>query len=111
LPENKTYNATSVSLSFTVNEVGTSISYSLDCQANLTLNGNTTLTDLPYGTHNITIYATDSAGNTGASETITFTIAMESEAEPFPITPVIGSVITVAVICIGLLVYFKKRKR
>jgi hypothetical protein len=40
----------------------------------------------------------------GSSETIVFNI------EPFPTTIVIASVITVAVVGVGLLVYFKKRK-
>jgi parallel beta-helix repeat protein len=34
----------------------------------------------------------------------------EPQLEPFPTTLVIGSVIAVTVICLGLLVYFKKRK-
>ena len=32
-------------------------------------------------------------------------------AESFPITPAIGSVTAVAFVCLGLLVYFKKRQR
>jgi hypothetical protein len=38
------------------------------------------------------------------------TISPESEPEPFPTTLVVASVITVAVVGIGLLVYFKKRR-
>ena len=33
------------------------------------------------------------------------------KTEPFPTTLIIASIITVAVFSIGLLVYFKKRKR
>jgi hypothetical protein len=113
LPENKTYNATSVSLRFTVNEAGTSISYSLDCQANLTLNGNSTLTGLTYGTHNITVYAADLNGNIGSSETVTFTISDTFtivETEPFATSLIAASIVVVAVVSAGLLVYFKKRK-
>lgn len=40
------------------------------------------------------------------SDAVNFTIA-----EPFPTTLVIASVITVAVVSIGLLVYFKKRNK
>jgi hypothetical protein len=54
----------------------------------------------------LTVYAKDEAGNVGASETILFTVNV-----PFPTTLVIASVSTVAVVGIGLLVYFKKRKR
>ena len=51
-------------------------------------------------------YAEDSAGNMGASETLFFTIS--ESPEPFPTTLVVASVITVVVVGIGLLFYFKK---
>ena len=102
--EKQTYYTSSVPLNFTVNELTTQIKYSLDGQENATIAGNKTLTNLPYGDHNIRIFATDEAGNTGASETITFTVAV-----PFQTTLVVASV-AVAVVGIGLLVYFKKRK-
>jgi hypothetical protein len=73
----------------------------LDGQENVTINANATLTGLSEGDHNLTVYATDEAGNVGASETIYFSI--------FPTTLAIA-VVTVAVIGIVLLVYFKKRK-
>jgi parallel beta-helix repeat protein len=105
-PVHKVYNESIVSLSFLVNEASSSMSYSLDGQDNVTTAGNTTLSELPNGAHSITFYATDKAGNTGASDTIYFTVS-----EPFPTTLVVASVTSVAVICLGLLVYFKKRKR
>jgi hypothetical protein len=107
-PEPKAYNTSDVPLDFTVNETVAQISYSLDGQENITAAGNMTLTQLSNGAHNVTVYATDEAGNMGASETVTFTVAVP---EPFPTTLVIASVIIVAVISVGLLVYFKKRKR
>lgn len=73
-PQNKTYNTTSVSLSFTVDETTTWIGYSLDSQANVTITGNTTLTGLSNGAHNIVVYVSDVAGNTGASNMVHFTI-------------------------------------
>ena len=107
-PENKTYDTFDVPLNFTVNESGSQITYSLDGQNNVTAAENTTLTGLSYGEHNITVYATDIAGNIGASETITFTVA--KEPEPFPTAIVAVIVASVAVVGAGLLVYFKKRK-
>ena len=72
----------------------------------MTVAGNVTLTGLTIGKHNVTVYAWDTAGNVGASETIIFTIA-----EPFPAVPVAAaSAASVAVLSVGLLVYFKKRK-
>jgi hypothetical protein len=107
-PENKTYDTFDVPLNFTVNESGSQITYSLDGQNNVTAAENITLTGLSYGEHNITVYATDIAGNIGASETITFTVA--KEPEPFPTAIVVVIVASVAVVGAGLLVYFKKRK-
>jgi hypothetical protein len=70
--------------------------------------GSTTLTGLSSGLHNVTVYAEDTFGNEGASETITFTVEVP---EPFPTTLVVAtSIATVAMVSVGLLAYFKKRK-
>ena len=107
-PENQTYNATSVSLVFTVNRPVVWLGYTLDGLDNVTIAGNTTLTGLSNGLHNVTVYARDEFGNIGASETITFNV--EAPA-PFPsILAVTASVAAVAIISIGFLIYFKKRK-
>ena len=108
-PENKTYYNVNLTLSFAVNETTPRISYSLDGLDNVTVAGNATLSGLPIGVHNVTVYAWDAAGNGGASETLTFTVA---EPEPFPVAPVaVASAVSVAVVSVALLVYFKKRKR
>jgi hypothetical protein len=107
--ENKTYYTSDVPLTVATNEVLSKIAYSIDGHENVTIAGNTTLTNLPLGEHNIAIYLTDEAGNTGASETIMFTVA---EPEPFPVAPVAAaSAASIAVVSGVLLVYFKKRKR
>jgi hypothetical protein len=108
LLENKTYYISNMTLNFTSNELVSQASYSLDGQENVTIAGNTTLTNLPVGKHNVTVYATDNAGNTGTSETLFFTV---KETEPYTVVPLAVSVTTVAVVVAGLLVYFKKRKR
>jgi N-acetylneuraminic acid mutarotase len=106
-PENKTYASSNISLVFTVNEPTSWLGYSLDGQDNVTFGGNTTLSGLPNGSHNLTVYATDQYGNTGASETVYFNVEV-----PFPTTLVtVASVATVAVVGVGLLVYFRRRKR
>jgi len=73
-PENKTYNVNHVDLTFTVSEPTPWIGYSLDGQANVKITGNTTLSGLSDGVHTITVYAADTAGNMGSSETVYFTI-------------------------------------
>ena len=108
--ENKTYYTTEIPLSFAVNEPTTQVTYCLDGQENVTIAGNTTLTNLPFGEHNVIVYATDKVGNSGASETIIFNVAKPPELFPKTLLAT-ASVATVAIIGVGLLVYFKKRKR
>ncbi len=107
------YEVLEIPLNFTVNESTSRISYVLDNNENVTIAGNTTLTNLSYGEHNVTVYATDDVGNTGASETITFTItAPRPQPEVFQTAPLAAaSGALVAIVGVGLLVYFKKRKR
>jgi hypothetical protein len=105
--ENKTYNTSNVKLDFSVNEPISVVTYSLDGKDNVTISGNTTLTGLPNGDHNVTVYATDQTGNVGASETIYFKVDVP---EPFPVVPFVAAIVVVAVVAVGLLVYFKKRK-
>jgi len=76
-PVNMTFTNASLSLSFTVYDFSpiSWIGYSLDNQANVTVTGNTTLTNLPIGQHSIIVYANDTYGNMGYSDKIYFTIA------------------------------------
>jgi hypothetical protein len=107
------YGVNNVTLNFTVNEAASWIGYSLDSQNNKTMSNyllrTITLTNLTYGSHTIVLYATDKNGNIGASEIAKFSIS--EEPEPFPTTLVtVASGASVAVVGVGLLVYFKKRK-
>ena len=109
------YNSTDIPLNFTVNRqiVGLSwMGYSLDNQVNVTVGGNTTLTGLIYGFHNLAVYVNDTFGNMVKAETVAFSIAREPEPQPesFPMIPVAASIATVAIVGVGLLVYFKKHK-
>jgi hypothetical protein len=107
-PENRIYNSNNLSLIFTVDKSVSWMGYSLDGQDNVTVTSNTTLSGLANGLHNVTVYANDTYGNMGASEAVTFTVA---KPEPFPTALVAtASGLSVAVIGLGLLVYFKKRK-
>ncbi len=106
LPLNAPYDATSVPLYFTVNEPVAWIRYSLDGQKNITIAGNATFPPLSVGSHILTVYANDTAGNIAASEVVSF-----QTKEPFPTLIVAFSVGIVAIASAGLLVYWKKRKR
>ncbi len=105
---NRTYVGSDVPLTFALEKTASWMGYSLDGQATIAIAGNTTITGLAGGLHNVTVYAKDQFENTGVSETITFTVA---KPEPFPTTPVVASAVTAVAISAGILVYFKKRRR
>jgi hypothetical protein len=104
--KNETYRTSEIPLNFTDNESVSKINYCMDGQDSVAVAGNITLTGLSNGEHSLTVYATDEAGNAGASKTITFSVDM-----PFPTTLAAASVSGVFVVAVGLLVYFKKRRR
>jgi parallel beta-helix repeat protein len=112
-PLNQTYNETSVPLVFTVDKTVNWTGYSLDGEPNVTVTSsslltNVTIANVTSGVHNVTVYANDTYGNMGASPTVTFTIA---KPEPFPTALVAtASGLSVAVVGVVLLFYFKKRK-
>ena len=121
LPEDNKYYSSTINLNYTISEKVSQLKYSLDGQdqvnslfsENLEGNNSTTgfgvfetlvLSNLTHGDHNVTIYATDLAGNIGVSETIYFCV------ESFPTTLVIGTVAVIALVGAGIFVYFKKRR-
>ena len=73
-PENKTYSTRDIFLTFTIDEAFTWIGYSLDEQTNQSITGNTSLLSLSDGLHAITVYANDTVGNMGKSNTVYFTV-------------------------------------
>jgi len=104
-PENTTYATNNVTVAFTVNKPAVWMGYSLDGRETVNVTGNITLTELSNGLHNITVYAKDKFGNTEASETISFTVAVP---EHFPTTLVATAVASLAAVGVCLIVYFKK---
>jgi len=106
-PQNSTYYNGNVSLTFTANKPTLWIGYSLDGQANVTINGNCTLTELSNGLHNITVYANDTSDNVGRSETISFNV---EKPEPVYFAVVVSAAAVSAVVASVSIVYFKKRK-
>jgi len=93
-------------LNFTVSKSVVWLGYSLDGQGNVTVSGNVTLGELSSGLHNLTVYAMAAFVCGGVSETASFSV---TEPEPFPVAP-FAAASGVAIICVILLVYFKKRK-
>ena len=76
--QNKTYTTSEIPLTFDVNVDETTYSwagYSLDNQANQTIYGNSTLTDLTEGNHSLIVYANDTFGLMGKSDTVFFSVS------------------------------------
>lgn len=72
-PQNKTYYSDFVALTFEVDEQVSWIGYSLDNQANVTLNDNIFIS-VEDGIHFIIVYANDTSGNMGSSKIVYFTV-------------------------------------
>jgi len=115
-PQNTTYTTNSINLQFTVDEETSWMGYSLDGQNNVTITETTlNLIELANCSHTLTVYATDTTGNTASSETISFTIAKENETEPPPppATWTTTAIIIAAVATAGaaITLYFTKTKK
>lgn len=100
LPLNQQYNGSSVPLNFTLDRPVNSTSYILDGKDAQQINGNTTISGLIDGSHKVTVYATDRFGNTAASETILFTVAIPT----IPLYP-IALLIAVTLMALGVMVF------
>jgi parallel beta-helix repeat protein len=106
-PENKTYTVSDVPLAFAINEE-TSLAYSLDGRANVTIIGNVTLSGVSNGTHTLVLYARNSFGNTSASGVVYFTVSVAgSGLFPFLVAAAVAVVVVLALV----LVYFRKLRR
>lgn len=76
--ETKNYQSGTIPIELVVSEPS-SIRYSMDNANNITINGNTTLTNVSKGNHNLTIYATNHAGECCASNTVKFNVENQIE--------------------------------
>lgn len=74
MPGNTMHRGTEATLIFTLDFNSSWIGYSLDGQANVTISENITLTDLPFGWHQIIVSANDTLGNMWASVVADFAI-------------------------------------
>jgi len=118
-PQNTSYTADGINqftlpLSFAINATASWIGYSLDNQSRITVHGNSTLSELSLGSHNITLFASGTFGNMGVSNITYFIIETKPTPEPEPLPTILltGSATTVAALVgLGFLVYLKKRHK
>jgi N-acetylneuraminic acid mutarotase len=113
-PENTNYSFTNISLSFSVNKAVNWIGYSFDGQQNVTILGNCTIDNITNGLHIVKVYANDTFGNIGASETRNFSVAALPLAKPesSPTLPLVAvSVLIVVAVVAGLLVFCRRNRQ
>jgi hypothetical protein len=108
LQNHETFNSSEVPLVFTTNETAALITYILDGKV-YTISGNETLSILQDGSHELTVYATDTAGNARPSETIDFDVMV-------PVSPQIayGILPPLVIVLVGglsILIYQEKLKQ
>jgi len=107
-PSSQTFATDSVSLVFALDEEASWIGYSLDGRSNVTISGNTTLSNLYNGTHFVLVYANDTVGNMGYSETVYFVATVEGG---LPITSLIIGVAGVASIIVVATFYYRRIRK
>jgi hypothetical protein len=110
LVENRIYNTSDIPLSFNVDGEYSWLGYTLDNLAIVTIDGNATLTGLSDGYHSLVVYANDTSGNIGKSETLSFIVAKEVETEPFLTTLLVAiSAISAVIVIASITIYFRRR--
>lgn len=107
-PENITYDTSKVQLVFSVDGSISSMAYSLDDQANATIDGNTTISGISDGTHHVVVYVRDLAGNIGSSDRIYFGVSVGGETPSVQWAVIV--IVAGVVVAVALLVYFRKRR-
>ena len=95
--QNKTYKTNSLPLEFVSSEPTAWTGYTLDYSPNISIQGNTTLSNLSDGSHSLIVYANDTVGNVGWTNTVFFTVDTSTPSPspsptPFPtltVSPII----------------------
>ena len=119
-PANMSYNATQIQLEFAVNELVSWTAYCLGGRENVTITGNTTIPLFTDGVYSLEIFANDTVGNVGKSETILFNICQEMKNPTNPkdvsasvVVPNMFVVITMTLVSIAevvFVIYLRKKR-
>jgi len=104
-PQNTTYATNIIALNFTINKPSAWIGYSLDNSANVTIAGNTTITNLLEGSHHIVIFANDSSGSMGSSDPVYFSVRIPvHDVAVIDVVPSVTQVFQGEVVNVGITV-------
>jgi hypothetical protein len=105
---NNLYQTNTIPLNYNAftNGTGLSVKYSLNNQANISLSGNTTLTELPNGQYNIVLYASNDQGNQD-NKNVSFQVNV-----PTYIPEITLSALLIALIVgTSAVIYYKKKSK
>ena len=102
--ENRTYAQKTLPLNFTLDGPTSWMGYCVDNQANETIKGNTTITGLNVGPHTLKVFANDTAGNMGVSNTSNFTISQPIEDPPSVSNYSLDRTFLTAIVIVGVVV-------
>jgi thiol-disulfide isomerase/thioredoxin len=97
-PKSKEYTSPFVSLNFTLSKAASWICYSLDGEKNVTINGNTNMTNLADGTHNVAVYFKEDSSNTIYSNKVSFSIDTGQTGPPYTLIAIIGGAVIIFLI-------------
>ena len=110
LVEGGVYDFGDVTLVFGLSHPVVWMGYSLNGGANVTVEGNVTLSGLSNGCYSVVVFAEDKYGNMGVSEFITFTVVNAPLSVFFIVGVVVGVVVFGVVVCCGLFLFLRKRR-
>ena len=94
-PENRFYPVGNISLTYLLDDTISTVEYSIDDQANSSLDGNTTIIGLPEGNHNLKVYAYDGVGGVETAQ-VDFSVG-----EPFPTVLIIEIAVLIIIVSIA----------
>ena len=104
------YDFENVALVFGLSHPVVWMGYSLNGGANVTIEGNVTLSGLSNGRYSVVVFAEDKYGNVGVSESITFTVVNAPLSAFFTIVLIVGVVVFGVVVCCGLFLFLRRRR-
>jgi hypothetical protein len=108
LEENGVYDFRNVTLEFGIKQPVVWVGYSLDGQANVTVEGSSVvLSGLSGGWHSVRVFAEDKYGNVGVSETVSFSVVNAPLSMLFI---VVVAVVVLVVVGVCLLLFLRKRR-